>query len=149
MKALAILFYVTVNLESHNGKTFTRSAGSNFDDEGSSTKIPHASNGADASRSIKSVSHNHHQSRSNMRINLMVILTSFFYIIGTAPYSVYYIMSQFMTLNPLFSNISYLTLSAMHGTNIFIFYFFNKLFRQVFNLYARKILLCFTFKNHL
>ena len=132
-------------------KTSLEIGGKFFDDpdHSSSTKTYHlAVNNRTRSKNSNSISNSHHHNKSNMSINLLVMMTSFSYILGTAPYSIYYIMSQFIQLDPMFSNISYLTLSAMHGVNIFIFYFFNKLFRQVFNMYLKTILFCFKLKNY-
>ena len=80
------------------------------------------------------------ESKSNRSINVMVMSISFFYVIGTVPYSVIFILSQLMTVSDLTQLYAIVALNLFHGSNIFMFYAFNKLYRQTLNKYIRNVL---------
>ena len=75
------------------------------------------------------------ESRANRSINLMVIAISFYYVIGTVPYSIVTIIAQFTSVDS--GLLACVTASAYfsHGGSIFIFYGFNTLYRQTLNGY--------------
>lgn len=71
----------------------------------------------------------------------MVITISFYYVIGTVPYSVMLILSKFMTIETNTQNIILVSLYFCHGGSIFIFYGFNKLYRKTLNGYVKSMVL--------
>ena len=81
--------------------------------------------------------------RMNRSINMMVISISIYYAIGTVPFSVVFLLSQFMSIDANVRNYSTISLYIFHGTGIFIFYMFNKLYRQTLNGYVKWLLSVF------
>ena len=77
--------------------------------------------------------------RMNRSINMMVISISIYYAIGTVPYSLVFLLSQFMNIDANLRNYSTISLYIFHGTGIFIFYLFNKLYRQTLNGYLKSL----------
>ena len=71
--------------------------------------------------------------KSNRNLTLMVSWISFFYLFGTGPYLVFYILRNGIEFTPiltLVSDISQCFIQLSHGVNIFIYYHFNKMFRM-------------------
>ncbi len=68
----------------------------------------------------------------------MVIWSSSLFILGNIPYTIEYVRRLFgLDYNPLFYNISLDILFLSHGMNIFIFFAFNKLYRNTLTRYVR------------
>lgn len=84
---------------------------------------------------IKKVSRRFAAAKASRNITLMVVWTCFLYIFGTAPYALCYIGS-FIIPNSyeliLFTNLSLGMLFLSHGVNIFVYFSYNNLFRDVF-----------------
>ena len=77
------------------------------------------------------------ETKANRSINLMVISISFYYVIGTVPYSTMLILSKFMPIDGMLQTYILVALYFCHGGSIFICYGFNKLFRQTLNGYLK------------
>lgn len=79
--------------------------------------------------------------RTSRNMTLMVIWTCVLYIIGALPRNIYIIIkysleaSRFYT----FSLMTFLILILSNGFTIFIYYFYNHLFREILNGYIRKV----------
>ena len=76
-----------------------------------------------------------------LRITRMVMIVSFLYIIGNLPYSIYFPISFLGSSNALYGTLSFLILYSCNGSSFFIFYYFNKHYRNILNGYL-KILTC-------
>jgi hypothetical protein len=81
---------------------------------------------------------------NSINLTLMLISTSFLYVIGNAPYSVYYISTRIFYINPrriktLFT-ISQISIYLLITLKAFVYYSFNKVFRKQFNSYVYKML---------
>lgn len=73
-----------------------------------------------------------------MNITKMIIFSSFLNIIGQTPYIVYYILSHSIyTPTQLYDlyNVSLIIIYFGSSLDIFIFYFFNKLYRKILIAY--------------
>ena len=81
--------------------------------------------------------------RAILNINRMVLLISTFYILGSLPYTIYFICSQFISVPFIYASVAYIAISLMHGTNIFIYYLFNNQFNQILNSYFKKLCIFF------
>lgn len=92
---------------------------------------------------------NNASSRAIKNITKMVIFQAFLEVTGTVPYIIWFIMNT-AKLVPAsrqftdFSNISLVLLYSVSGFDIFIYYFFNKLYNEVLRGYLKKI---FFFSN--
>lgn len=75
-------------------------------------------------------------------ITKMVIFTSFSDVLGTIPYAIAYILIHSVYTQAqinTFYQISLITLNLAPALDILIYYFFNRLFREVLKGYIRKI----------
>ena len=85
--------------------------------------------------------------KSSRNITQMVFLISCLYFIGNAPLLIVnnilisYFFTQITPVLNILNIISFAVLFLSHGLNIFIFYFFNKLFRNVLTSYINKLIL--------
>lgn len=88
-----------------------------------------------------------HQERANSIKNItkMVVFQALLNVIGTFTYIIYYILNN-SKLVPVtsdhftnFLNVSFIFLYCTPGLNIFIYYFFNKLYNEILNRYFKKI----------
>lgn len=77
--------------------------------------------------------------RRNVRnMSRMVIVSSLLYAIGELPYGIFFILNVLITKSPsltMFSTISTIILYLVPSLDIFVYYFFNKLYRAVLNRY--------------
>ena len=77
------------------------------------------------------------QHNGNSKITRLVIVISLLYTLGNVPYSTYSIVSIFMTLNPIFQNVTIMILYFYKGLMIFIFYFFNSHYQNVLKSFMK------------
>ena len=79
------------------------------------------------------------EKEANRNITRMLISTSFLYIFGNIPYSIYYISTRIFGIKPSDLNIlfafSQLSLYLLIILKVFVYYFFNRLFRKQLNCY--------------
>jgi hypothetical protein len=71
----------------------------------------------------------------NRNILLSVFLTSTLTSIGTAPFAISYFMRFFVETSlpfEIYKVVARYCLYIMHGVHFFIFYYFNKAFKQIF-----------------
>ena len=71
---------------------------------------------------------------ASKNITLMVITSSFLNFFGTVPYLVYYILNILLDGSCMLDTLKYISESIImieHSAKIFIYFFFNKLFRQI------------------
>lgn len=72
----------------------------------------------------------------------MVIFSSFMNAIGTIPYSVVFVVENAIyeqDKKGIIYNFSIMILHLLLGLDIFVYYFFNVNYREVFNCYLKKI----------
>lgn len=92
------------------------------------------------------------EERANRSITLLVFWMSIFFTIGHGPYAIFIILKNFNDdeesdlydyINDAFlfslHRVALSTLVIIHSSNIFIYYFFNKLFQSIFKAYLKKI----------
>ena len=80
---------------------------------------------------------------SNKSLIRMVIISSFMNAAGTLPYSLVYIAEQILTYHGTVGvvfNLSIALLYALLGLDTFVYYSFNKLYRQVLQGYINTII---------
>lgn len=81
--------------------------------------------------------------KASRNITLMVIFQCVLYTFGMCPYLIGYILSYVLESTAelkMYNNISYGILFFSHGSTLFIYLAFNKLFRQVLvSFFCRKI----------
>lgn len=100
-----------------------------------------------ANENVKKIAINNKKSSSSSvrSITLISINTCLLYLIGQAPYFVSYILSFIITTSPKwFSTYQYITaciLMLTHGLTFFIYFKYNKMYRNILKSYAR-IFLC-------
>lgn len=77
--------------------------------------------------------------KKNVRnMSRMVIVSSLLYAIGELPYGIFFILNVLIAKSPsltMFSTISSIILYLVPSLDIFVYYFFNKLYRTVLNRY--------------
>jgi hypothetical protein len=92
--------------------------------------------------------------RSNKSITMLVFWMSIFFIIGHTPYALFIILKNFNEdeeeinfydyMNDAYLSVLHrvalTTLVIIHSSNIFIYYFFNKLFQSILKAYIKKII---------
>lgn len=83
--------------------------------------------------------------KANRSITLMVTVSSVVNSIGLLPYSIEKIL-EFATSKPqsFLRMFGYGFLMLTHGTNMFVYFKFNKLFRKIFYMYMNRFKLCFS-----
>ena len=79
---------------------------------------------------------------ANKNITLMVICGSFLNLVGIVPYFCFQICLQIENNCLFLDQFSYGFLMVSHGSNIFIYILFNKLFRKILFKYLKKICFC-------
>jgi hypothetical protein len=85
------------------------------------------------------------ESRASRNITFLVISTSLLYAVGTLPYTISYILSSAGSSAPLeYRRFAVFMLFFSHGSNIFIYFSFNKLYRGILFEYIKNI---FRFKR--
>ena len=96
-------------------------------------------------------------SKANRNLTYLVFWISTFFIIGTTPYQVFFIIDNLddnlealdgvaQQKNSVFFYFFYIStacLALAHSTNIFIYYFCNSLYRETFRIYFKKIFFFF------
>jgi hypothetical protein len=84
-------------------------------------------------------------SRAKRNLTLMIISVSLLFSFGTLPWAVYYTMVNVIKLNFVFLGtlqiVARCCLYSLIACKIFIYYFFNRLYRQVLKQYLKMI--CF------
>jgi ABC-type dipeptide/oligopeptide/nickel transport system permease subunit len=78
-------------------------------------------------------------SKAIKNITKMVIFSSFLNVLGTAPYTGTYILGNFAISQSDVSRFAIILLYLAPGLNIFIYFFFNKLYQDALKDYLRKI----------
>ena len=102
----------------------------------------------DSKQTKKISSSNNPELEASKNLTRMIISTTFLYVIGHLPYSIYYFITRVFKVKPeslrnLFI-ISQFSLYLLIILKIFIYYFFNKLYRLKFNnLFKKKNLYFF------
>jgi hypothetical protein len=95
-------------------------------------------------RRHQSVDQRKRSARATKNITRMVVFQALLNVTGTAPYIIYFILvnsdlvavtQQFLT----YAGVSLIFLYCTPGLNIFIYYFFNKLYKKVLKSYFKKI----------
>lgn len=89
--------------------------------------------------SISSKSDKNVDSRAKYNITLLIIFITLTNAVGNTPYAGYRIFVSFMSVPSLVGSIVSYILLLSHGINIFIYYFFNKNFKEIFVIYFKKI----------
>ena len=74
-----------------------------------------------------------------LRITRMVMMVTCLYIIGNLPFSIYFPISLFGNADSLYGTIAYLVLYCYNGSSFFIFYYFNKHYRNILIGYSVKL----------
>lgn len=85
------------------------------------------------------------ENNGSRNITLIVIWTSIIYIFGATPYTLIFILSQFVDVYNIISYqpflvVGELLLISSQGVFIFIYYFFNKLYKSIFNNYFSRLI---------
>lgn len=84
------------------------------------------------------------KTKASKNITQMVIFTWVLQIFGTTPYLIYYCLSYVVNSSQefkIFEIITTATILMQHGSYIFIYFFHNRLFRQVLIGYFKKLFL--------
>ncbi len=85
------------------------------------------------------------ETRASRNITLMVMGCCFLYLFGMMPYITVLIMN-FLKIDfdflHILKKITFFFLLLVHGSNIFIYFSFNNLFRLVLKEYFKKICFC-------
>lgn len=81
-------------------------------------------------------------SKAKRNLTLMIISVSFLFTLGTLPWAVYYTLSYLVNSSNLypFQVVASCCLYLLVSFKIFVYYFFNRLFRQVVRLHVDTIL---------
>lgn len=81
------------------------------------------------------------RTKSAVSITLMILIRSFVFILGTAPFAVYYVLSFSFERKALIAliNVSIILLVCMESIDIFIYIGFNNLYRTVCIEFLKKI----------
>lgn len=87
---------------------------------------------------------NKNNSRATKNITKMVIFQGLLNVTGTVPYGIYFILNQSKLVTVTqqfvdFNNAAVLLLYLIPALDIFVYYFFNKLYKEVFLSYLKKI----------
>ena len=87
--------------------------------------------------------------RAKRNLTIMIISTSLLFTLGTLPWAVYYTLLNVIQLNfPFMNNLQIIARSCLYSfiaVKIIVYYFCNRLYRQVLKQYLKRI---FFFYKH-
>lgn len=81
--------------------------------------------------------------RAKRNLTIMIISTSLLFTLGTLPWAVYYTLLNVIQLNfPFINNLQIIARSCLYSfiaVKIIVYYFCNRLYRQVLKQYLKRI----------
>lgn len=81
--------------------------------------------------------------RAKRNLTIMIISTSLLFTLGTLPWAVYYTLLNVIQLNfPFMNNLQIIARSCLYSfiaVKIIVYYFCNRLYRQVLKQYLKRI----------
>lgn len=80
------------------------------------------------------------KSKSKMSITKMVFFISILQIIGTTPIQIQYCLTFITTMSDLVDAIVNGFAFLQHAANIFVYFFYNNIFRQILISYFKRLL---------
>ena len=85
--------------------------------------------------------------KGHSKITILVIMISLSNTIGNVPYSMYSLLSNFISIYPTIIDYTVFLLYLYKSSNIFLFFFFNNNYRNLFNGYIKELKRIFPVKR--
>lgn len=128
---------------SNNNGLASQTSSEKLNANSTSSKPPNGTQAATTTTSKKSS-----DSRAKRNLTLMIVSISFLFTLGTLPWAIYYTLTNLINVpnSYPFQVIASCCLYLLVSLKIFIYYFFNRLFRQIIRQNFASLYACCCFR---